>query len=91
MQRNFIRGQRPARPGDLTARIAKAAQQRAEAAKNADVDVEDIRRQALAEGIDAGWDRGWESGYSAAVEDFRNAGIDTDAVLALADDDTEDA
>lgn len=30
---------------------------------------------------------GYDAGYAAAVEDFKNAGIDTDAVLALDDED----
>jgi hypothetical protein len=79
-----------ARPGDLTGALGRRNQQ--EAAKKAEeakqpADADEIRRAALAEGIDAGWDRGWDAGYTAAVEDFKNAGIDTDAVLALAEDD----
>lgn len=75
-----------ARPGDLTGTLGRPNQQKAEAARKAGAeatDAEEIRRAALAEGIGAGWDRG----YAAAVEDFKNAGIDTDAVLALAEDD----
>jgi len=51
------------------------------------VDAEEIRRTALAEGIDAGFDRGWDAGYAAALQQFRDAGLDVDAVLALADED----
>jgi flagellar biosynthesis/type III secretory pathway protein FliH len=84
----YTRGARPASPGDLTARIFRQNQKQAEAARKAKAtDVDEIRRMALAEGIDAGWDRGYDAGYAAAVEDFKNAGIDTDAVLALDDED----
>jgi hypothetical protein len=88
----YTRGARPASPGDLTAKISKANRTRADAAKRAKdgpLDADEIRLAALAEGIDAGWDRGFDAGYAAAVDDFKNAGIDTDAVLALDDEDAD--
>jgi len=86
----YTRGTRPSSPGNLTARIFNDNQRKAEAAKRAKdnpVDAEEIRRTALAEGIDAGFDRGWDAGYAAALQQFRDAGLDVDAVLALADED----
>lgn len=83
------RGARPASPGDLTAKISKANQTRADAAKRAKdgpLDADEIRRAALAEGIDAGFDRGWDAGYAAALQQFREAGLDVDAVLTLDED-----
>lgn len=87
----YTRGARPASPGDLTARIFRQNQKQTEAARKAEAaqqsaDADEIRRMALAEGIDAGFDRGWDAGYAAALQQFREAGLDVESILSLIDD-----
>jgi hypothetical protein len=92
--RGYTRGARPASPGDLTGQLGRRNQQeaakKAEAAKRG-IDADEIRRAALAEGIDRGFDRGWDAGYAAALQQLMDAGLDVEAVLALDADDAEGA
>jgi hypothetical protein len=85
------RGSGNSRPGDLT-RVRQQQLLKTKAAREdaASIDLGEIRRAALREGIDVGWGRGWDAGFAAALQQLRDAGLDVDAVLAL-DDDSEDA
>jgi hypothetical protein len=53
------------------------------AARENSVDVHEARKAAYLEGWSKGHDDGWEAGVQAVMEQFREAGIDVDAVLAL--------
>jgi hypothetical protein len=95
-QRNgYARGTRPARPGDLTARIFNENQRKIEAAKRTEKD-SDPFRDGYTAGWSAGFDTGFERGAERAFDLLENAGIDVDGVLETyndsagetADDDT---
>jgi hypothetical protein len=81
------RGTKPSSPGNLTARIFNENQQRTEAQKRAQ-EAGDPYDTGFKAGWGKGFDAGFDAGYEVALKQFREAGIDTDAVLAL---DAEDA
>jgi flagellar biosynthesis/type III secretory pathway protein FliH len=86
MQRTgHIRGQRPARPGDLTAKISAVNKARVAAEKKAAES--DPYERGFASGWNKGFDAGWESASETLLRKFREAGLDVDAVLALDDED----
>jgi len=87
------RNRRARNPRDLTGRkYVRLAAEQQEKQEAADLDVAEIRRQALAQGIDAGYDAGFTAGWEAALQQLREVGLDVDAVMALDDDEPgEDA
>jgi flagellar biosynthesis/type III secretory pathway protein FliH len=82
----YTRGQRPARPGDLAAKTAERQRREKKAVAEAEsAEVREARRTGYSDGWDAGFDRGWDAGYGAALQQFRDSGLDVDTVLALDD------
>jgi hypothetical protein len=85
----YARGSRPASPGDLTARIHRDNQRKAEAARRAKEGA-DPYETGFGAGWNSGFDRGWDAGIEAIIKEFQAAGIDTAAVLALNDDEEDE-
>jgi hypothetical protein len=74
----YARGTKPARPGDLTAKLFNANQQRTEAekrAKETPVDLEAVRRAAWRDGFDAGHEAGFIAGWDALASYLVGEGI----------------
>jgi hypothetical protein len=85
MQTGTRGSQRPA-PGNTTGMTFFRQQREQEARKRAEdnpVDVAEVRKEAYA----AAWEPAFTAGAEWAFGVLRDAGVDVDAVLALADDD----
>jgi hypothetical protein len=85
------RGRRTRSPRDLTGKAyARLHEEQKAKEEAASLDVAEIRRTALRQGVDAGYDAGFTAGWQAALDRLREAGLDVDSILALDADDAED-
>ena len=86
------RGSRPVPPTDLTGKLHRqqVADKKARD-EAAGISPDEIRRQALREGIDAGFDAGYAAGWDALADFLRETGLDVDSILSLNDTDAGEA